>query len=769
MFDLDTRRMLSDPINNMTKKIVNISNNPIDSILNEDNNFEDNDENITNSSNYRFCFKKNKANLLETKIIENTISKIGALLALGFGEAGSEIVAKNMKTSADGDIDPMIEGKKVMAVYGFCDIRNFTDTTEELEEDVMIFVNRIGEIVHEITNDNCGFANKNIGDAFLLVWKFDEKYYVKSKNSANYNNETSKSNYNPNYDKSNSINNFNYAKNQYANNDNLIDVNNNNTNKKVSFFNNNSNNKISNKDSKNIFNKSNSINNNKYIEDNNLTPIKKIDINSIKSLNSNNCLDNKLNKQYINKRTLFNPVSKKFSELNAIKNNLIEYNNLDNKYNSNLIKSNDYLDSQVINNDNNPKDVSFYSMKLNYLKNNYHSAVSRKLKRNFTNNMSIYGPSIKEQINMLSISNNININSNSNLINKVNFLKNNNINEIFENITLKNVYEVNQIVNMSLIAFAQIIIHVHKSKTLDYYRHHKKLTKRMPGFCVKIGFGLHLGWSIEGAIGSNFKIDASYLSPHVNMAGKLEENTKAYKVNMILSEEYVSYLSPYVKTKLRIIDKLKKFENNKNYKFCWYTFDIDLTNLSIDNKNEKDTYEDKMARYLRKRKERKQKLKLILENKPVSLNSNKLNNIYNSNLNIKSNTYDAWEEFESSPYFDIIRKKYSDVFYNLYNRAIEEYSLGNFNAALDYFLRADDEFTKRTENLVNKKLILFENNILVLSNNNVVISNSNFKEVFKNSIIDNIEDGPIKKFVMYIFDCNFNSPENWDGYKLYED
>jgi hypothetical protein len=36
---------------------------------------------------------------LETVILEKTISKIGALLALGFGEAGSEIIAKNMTTN----------------------------------------------------------------------------------------------------------------------------------------------------------------------------------------------------------------------------------------------------------------------------------------------------------------------------------------------------------------------------------------------------------------------------------------------------------------------------------------------------------------------------------------------------------------------------------------------------------------------------------------------------------------------------------------------
>jgi len=34
--------------------------------------------------------------------------------------------------SNGGDVDPMIPGKKKCCVYGFCDIRNFTDATEIL-------------------------------------------------------------------------------------------------------------------------------------------------------------------------------------------------------------------------------------------------------------------------------------------------------------------------------------------------------------------------------------------------------------------------------------------------------------------------------------------------------------------------------------------------------------------------------------------------------------------------------------------------------------
>ena len=42
----------------------------------------------------------------------------------------------------------MMAGQKVQAIFGFCDIRNFTDSTEVLQTNVMLFVNEIAEICH---------------------------------------------------------------------------------------------------------------------------------------------------------------------------------------------------------------------------------------------------------------------------------------------------------------------------------------------------------------------------------------------------------------------------------------------------------------------------------------------------------------------------------------------------------------------------------------------------------------------------------------------
>jgi hypothetical protein len=115
---------------------------------------------------------KKKEAQLETVQLEQIIAKIGGLLAIGFGEAGSKIISQNM--SNGGDVNPMVAGQKMIGIFGFCDIRNFTDATECLQEGVMLFVNEIGEIVHGIVDQYSGAANKNIGDAFLLAWKVPE-------------------------------------------------------------------------------------------------------------------------------------------------------------------------------------------------------------------------------------------------------------------------------------------------------------------------------------------------------------------------------------------------------------------------------------------------------------------------------------------------------------------------------------------------------------------------------------------------------------------
>lgn len=309
----DAQNLVLGPIENMIDKVKKIAANPLEAAQEQEkkevmqqiagaNKLKDNSPDKKNK-------KKNKEleEPMETVFLEKTLNKIGALLALGFGEAGSEIIAKNMQRGG-GEVDPMIPGKKTHCIFGFCDIRDFADTTEVLQQEVLMFVNEIAFIVHKTVDFFSGNANKNIGDAFLLVWKFPE--------SVLQYNEDSKS--------------FILAKDQY----------------------------------------------------------------------------------------------------------------------------------------------------------------------------------------------------------------------------------VNQLADMSVISFLKIIGEIHRNPKVLKYKQHEGLNSRMPGFAVKMGFGLHQGWAIEGAIGSEFKIDASYLSPNVNMASRLEAATKQFGVHILISSALFEICSHVTRSKLRKVDKV---------------------------------------------------------------------------------------------------------------------------------------------------------------------------------------------------------------------
>ena len=304
----DAQVLVLTPIENMIEKVKKISENPLEAAQEQERK-EVAEETAKSKKEINGKNKKNKVDEepMETVILETTLNKIGALLALGFGEAGSEIIATNMQKGG-GDVDPMIPGKKTHCIFGFCDIRDFADATEVLQQEVLMFVNEVAYIVHKTVDYFSGSANKNIGDAFLLVWKFPESVLQISDDGKNYT----------------------LSKDQY----------------------------------------------------------------------------------------------------------------------------------------------------------------------------------------------------------------------------------VSQLADMSVISFLKIIAEIHKNPKILKYRSHEALNQRIPGFSVKMGFGLHQGWAIEGAIGSEFKIDASYLSPNVNLASRLEAATKQFGVHILISSVLYNICSKVTQENMRRVDKV---------------------------------------------------------------------------------------------------------------------------------------------------------------------------------------------------------------------
>lgn len=308
LFSKDANELVLGPIEKMVKFVREIAENPLGA---------------GKGGRKKVNPEEDKSNL-ETRVLETSIAKICSLLALGFGDAGAEIISENMKNG--GDLDPMVPGRKMVAIFGFCDIRQFTDSTEVLQEGIMEYVNTIGKIVHQEVALHDGSANKNIGDAFLLVWKFDPMITVED---------------------------------------------------------------------------------------------------------------------------LQNPEALKGEKR----------------------------------------------------------------------------------------------------------------------------IEVERVADKALASFITIMACLKKSAKLKEYRLDPRLNERMPGFRTKMGFGLHVGWAIEGAIGSEYKVDASYLSPNVNMASRLEAATKQFRTPILISEDFASILSPDVRRKCRQIDRVTVKGSIKPMGLL--TFDVD--------------------------------------------------------------------------------------------------------------------------------------------------------------------------------------------------
>ena len=314
IFARDSDRLIISPIKKMIFKIKRIAYDP--SLL-----LSKNQKRETIIIRNQLCCTTIEEQSPEMTLIENTIMKIGILLVLVFGEAGGNIIRDSM--SMEGELVLGYQGFKTFAIFCFCDIRNFTDVTEVLQEEIILFVNEIAFIIHRYSYIFLGAANKNIGDAFLLVWKIKE-------------------------------------------------------------------------------------------ED---------------------------------------------PELNAI--------------------------------------------------------------------------------------------------------------------------EAQMKADLSVFCVLKIIANIKKDPLLQKYRESQRLNQRMVGFDIRLGFGVHMGWAIEGAVGSEYKIDPSYLSPHVNIAVKLESLTKLYGVQIILSDAVEGYLSETMRKNLRQIDTIRLNDVNNPVKI--FTIDINMSKLFMSN------------------------------------------------------------------------------------------------------------------------------------------------------------------------------------------
>jgi len=92
------------------------------------------------------------------------------------------------------------------------------------------------------------------------------------------------------------------------------------------------------------------------------------------------------------------------------------------------------------------------------------------------------------------------------------------------------------VADLSIYGCLSSIAKINTYEHLWKYRKDPEINKILPNYHIEILFGLHTGCAFEGAVGSQWKIDATHVSPDVTVAARLNLATEYYGVPILFSE-----------------------------------------------------------------------------------------------------------------------------------------------------------------------------------------------------------------------------------------
>mmetsp|Transcript_6462 Transcript_6462/g.16780 ORF Transcript_6462/g.16780 Transcript_6462/m.16780 type:complete len:678 (+) Transcript_6462:1-2034(+) len=217
---------------------------------------------------------------------------------------------------------------------------------------------------------------------------------------------------------------------------------------------------------------------------------------------------------------------------------------------------------------------------------------------------------------------------------------------------------------LAVTAFATILGALHSSKQLAEYRGHPGLQMRLGSDArVNISFGLHAGWAIEGAVGSEYKIDASYLSPTVSIAASIERATETYDVSLIVSQAVVTLCGKQMRSKSRLIDNVMIRGSTEPIEL--YSVDLDHMALGVDSDDDPAPRNWNPKMRLKARQFMEQEKKYIVN-------------------------HDMIDIFDDDPLIRSMRRRFTVDFFQYFNMGYQNYSQGQWEDAKTWLSKSRD-------------------------------------------------------------------------------
>ena len=146
-----------------------------------------------------------------------------------------------------------------------------------------------------------------------------------------------------------------------------------------------------------------------------------------------------------------------------------------------------------------------------------------------------------------------------------------------------------EVVDKVLISAVKTLAQLQRASDLMAYSRHPHIIKTFADkYVISISFALHVGRAIEGAIGSEFKVDALYLSADTQISLRIDSLCDTYDRQILMSGDFFKMVSPKGKTFCRKIDQVCMTETRSQMKeiFCFDIFPSDP--LEEDQKSEDD-------------------------------------------------------------------------------------------------------------------------------------------------------------------------------------